>query len=265
VVFGGLSVQNGSTLIYTNTCMIYDATANVWEAMPVAQTLAGGGPTLEPRAGHSAIKFNDTHMLVHGGNGFFTIFDTTYMFNVATREWTWVNTTVFPISKENTLYENITLTGADNGTHITPTFYPRTGHKTEVLYDRKAERPLMFMFGGRTITPTEVFLNELWILDLVDFTWYLVPSPNPPSPRAYYGSVLVDAQSFLVWGGINGSDIVQGDIFVYTYNDGFNVTEAPEVPKIDTIANYGVAGAAAGILVVLVIIVVIVKCSEKKI
>jgi len=75
-------------------------------------------------------------------------------------------TIVAPIEKGNPAYANVTLVGVDNGTHITPTLYTRTGHRAEVFYNRKVQRDFMFMFGGYTRIGIDLYLNELWALDL---------------------------------------------------------------------------------------------------
>jgi len=262
VVWGGFSVQS-SSLIYSNASMIYHTSNDTWETMPVRENNAPS-----PRIGHSCVKLNDTAMLIYGGNDLFTTFDTTYIFDIGTRVWTQITTTVAPITDGDPNYANITYSGVDNGNFTIPNFYARSGHRAQILYDRTAQRSLMFVFGGVALIPdnvTNVYVNELWALDLTDYTWYLVPSPNPPPPRSYYGSAVIDNQTMLVWGGVNASSHVFNDIYVYIYNDGFNAPVTPQDQLYDATTNYGVAGAGAGIMVVLGIIVLIVKCSEKKI
>jgi len=100
VVFGGISVVgtgNTTALVLSNTTMLYDirplkpafslrrtfdsfslcTATDTWE-QPFVPNI-----DLKGRFGHSAVKLNDTHMLIHGGNGSIPGLET-YIFNVCT-------------------------------------------------------------------------------------------------------------------------------------------------------------------------------------
>jgi hypothetical protein len=73
--------------------------------------------------------------------------------------------------------------------------------------------PLFYVFGGVTKIGPQ---NDLWVFDFASYSWEIIRTKNPPSPRSMFGYVNYDDgvyEYFAVYGGLASSGL-DNNIFV---------------------------------------------------
>ncbi|GBC10142.1 hypothetical protein RclHR1_09380002 [Rhizophagus clarus] len=132
---------------------------------------------------------NDSTLFLYGGNSSVTTMELVYAFDPQSNSWS--------IPK---------ITGG----------IPARKHDLTGIIDHKG---LMYLWGGSTDTT----LNDMLILDTINFVWEKGGVLGVPTAREYYGATLLADNNIIYMGGYSSNELALNEVYLYdTINNNWS-------------------------------------------